>query len=91
MRAWEAAVKNAKWKASADVKQTFRNANWVHSLWVFDVNSDRVIADVKYESWFRIKENDEVKTITKQGVVYINEVFTHTEYDKWTAANRKGK
>jgi mRNA interferase HigB len=89
LSAWERAVKDAKWNTSADVKQTFRNADWVHSLWVFDVNSNRVIADVKYQSQFSIKENGETKLITKQGIVYINEVFTHTEYDKWTAAKRK--
>lgn len=89
MRAWEATVKSAKWMASADVKRTYRNANWVHSLWVFDVNSDRVIADVHYESQFTIEKNGEVQTITKQGILYINEVFTHTDYNTWTAANRK--
>lgn len=84
MRAWEAAVKTASWANPNDVKQTFRNADWVYSLWVFDINRNRLICDVKYS----------VSTAggtVIPGVIYIKHVFTHPEYDKWSAAMKKSK
>ncbi|MDP1650615.1 MAG: type II toxin-antitoxin system HigB family toxin [Rubrivivax sp.] len=80
MRAWEVAVKAAVWTCPNDVKQTFRNADWAHSLWIFDVNRNRIAASVNYQG------------TTRTGVVYIKEVLTHPEYDAWTVVmTKKGK
>jgi mRNA interferase HigB len=85
MRVWEAAVKAAKWASPSDVKGTFRNADWVQGLWVFDVNRYRIVADVQYE---RLSRQERMIP----GVVYIKEVMTHPEYDLWSQAiRRRGK
>jgi len=82
MRAWEALVKAASWRRPGDVKQTFRNADWANSLWVFDVNRDRVIADVRYQL---VRADGTVV----EGVVYIKHVLTHPQYDHWSASMRR--
>jgi mRNA-degrading endonuclease HigB of HigAB toxin-antitoxin module len=79
MRAWEATVKGASWTHSNDVKRTFRNADWVNQLWVFDVSRNRVIADVRYQ--FTTANGAVI-----EGIVYLKHVLTHPEYDKWTAS-----
>ncbi|HEX6708335.1 MAG TPA: type II toxin-antitoxin system HigB family toxin [Albitalea sp.] len=83
MLAWEGLVKSATWTCPNDVKRTFRNADWAHSLWIFDVSRNRIIGDVQYQ--FTTPQG-----IVIPAVVYIKEVLTHPEYDKWSAAmNRK--
>ena len=77
MLAWESIVKGATWTCPNDVKQTFRNADWVRALWIFDVSRDRIVADVRYQ---RITEEGYVA----EGIVYIRHVFTHPEYDAWS-------
>ena len=79
LRAWEVAVKNAAWSCSNDVKQTFRNADWVNSLWVFDVSRYRIIADVRYQ--FTLPSGTQIPA-----VLYIKSVLTHPEYDSWSAS-----
>lgn len=73
MREWIYLVRQADWKNSADVKQTFNTVNRVNSCFVFDVggNKYRIIAKVA----FRIR------------LVFIRNVLTHKEYDKdkWQA------
>lgn len=84
MRTWEATVKAAVWTCPNDVKQTYRDADWANSLWIFDINGYRIIAHVKYQL---ILAPDKVV----EGIVYIKNVFTHGEYDVWSAMMRKGK
>jgi len=83
MIAWEGLVKSATWTCPNDVKQTFRNADWVHSLWIFDVSRNRIIADVRYQY-------STPQGVVIPGVLYIKEVLTHPDYDKWSdTMNRK--
>ena len=83
LTAWERLVKSATWTCPNDVKRTFRNADWAHSLWIFDVSRNRIIADVRYQS-----STPEGKVFS--GVLYIKEVLTHPDYDKWSdTMNRK--
>ncbi len=84
MRSWEAAVKGAEWTCPNDVKLTFRNADWANQLWVFDVSRNRIVADVRYQ--FVTPSGAVIP-----GVIFLKEVFTHADYDKWSAANVKGK
>ena len=83
MKAWEALVKSATWASPNDVKRTFRNADWAHSLWIFDVSRNRIIADVRYQ--YLTSQGQVVP-----GILYIKEVLTHPDYDKWSdTINRK--
>ena len=76
-------MKSAGWTCPNDVKQTFRNADWANSIWVFDVSRNRIIADVRYQ--FTTADGTVV-----EGKVFLKHVFTHPEYDQWTA-NQYGK
>lgn len=74
LKTWYGAASRANWTCHNDIKQTFRSADRVGDLYVFNANSFRVIADVAFTT----------------GYVYIKHVFTHPEYDKWSEQNRKG-
>lgn len=74
LKNWHGVASHANWTCHNDVKQTFRSADKVRELYVFDVSNFRIVADVVF--------------ITRH--VYIKHVFTHPEYDKWSDQNRKG-
>jgi mRNA interferase HigB len=70
---WYSTVSRATWTCFADVRKTYRSADLVGDLVVFNVAQGcRVVADVVYQTRH----------------VYIKYVFTHGEYDKWTKSNR---
>jgi mRNA interferase HigB len=61
----------ADWNSFADVRETFRSADYVKNVVVFDVggNNYRLICSIDY--WSKR--------------VSILEVLTHSEYDRWKA------
>ena len=66
---WVAKVKKSDWKGFADVKQTFRSADYVgNQRYVFNIkgNTYRLVAVVKFSI----------------GFVYIRFVGTHDQYTK---------
>jgi mRNA interferase HigB len=72
--AWVKVVEKAKWEKSADVKATFNSVdNPGSTKYIFNLagNNFRIVAIVKI----------------KNGVVMVDKIMTHTEYDKWN----KGK
>jgi mRNA interferase HigB len=73
LSAWYTAVSHATWTCFADVKQSYRSADQVGELVVFDVGNYRVVADIAFTTRH----------------VYIKHVFTHPEYDRWSDENRK--
>lgn len=72
LAAWHSVVIHSSWSCFADIRQTYNSADVVGELVVFNVNSFRIVASVFYPGRH----------------LYIRHVFTHTEYDKWTKANR---
>ncbi len=71
---WAAVVESATWSKPAELKQTYRNASFVKEFVVFNVkgNDFRLVATASYKS----------------GVVTVERVMTHGEYDKWSASLR---
>jgi mRNA interferase HigB len=73
LEGWYTAVKNADWKTPADVRKTFRSADFYKNCTVFDIggNKYRLIAWVNYRTH----------------AVYIRAILTHNDYDKgkWKA------
>ena len=71
MQLWIRVVKAADWDTFSDVRETFNHSDIYGDCTIFDVggNNYRVIAKVRY----------------RKKIVFINEVLTHTEYDrkKW--------
>jgi mRNA interferase HigB len=67
---WYRIVKSASWNNFADVKQSWKNADVVEGLVVFDIghNKCRLIAFIGY----RIH------------VVFIRHIMSHVDYDKET-------
>ena len=68
---WIDVTKAAAWKSFAEVRKTFRSADYVKEQVVFDIggNNYRLIGSIDY---------------TAQRV-YVLEVMTHAEYDRWKA------
>jgi len=68
---WIDVTKAAVWKNFSDVRLTFRSADYVKDLVIFDVggNNFRLIALIDYPLQR----------------VHVLEVMTHTEYDRWQA------
>lgn len=65
---WYRATNRAQWSSLADVRQTFRSADLVGRLTVFNISKHRfrLITYIDY--------------INK--IVYIRSILTHAEYDK---------
>ena len=65
------ATKAAAWKSFAEVRETYRSADYVKEQVVFDVggNNYRLISSIDY-------------SLQR---VYVLEVMTHAEYDRWKA------
>ena len=68
LRSWFQAVKNARWQSPADVRATYRSADFVGNKVVFNIggNKYRLIAVIDFEGH----------------KVFLRHVLTHTEYDK---------
>ncbi|MES6424454.1 type II toxin-antitoxin system HigB family toxin [Cutibacterium acnes] len=68
---WIDVTKAAAWKSFAEVRETYRSADYVKEQVVFDIggNNYRLISSIDY-SLQRI---------------YVLEVMTHAEYDRWKA------
>lgn len=68
LETWFAIAKKAKWQNLAEVKGTFRSADLVGRVTVFNIkgNDYRLVVDINY----------------KTQIIYILEFYTHAEYDK---------
>jgi mRNA interferase HigB len=68
LRAWYRVAKHSSWPSFADVRGTYRSADWVGSRVVFDVggNKFRLVVAIRFD----------------RGIVYIRHVLTHAEYDR---------
>jgi mRNA interferase HigB len=71
LASWTDVTKAAAWKSFAQVRETFRSADYVKEQVVFDIggNNYRLISSIDYA--------------TQR--VYVLEVMTHAEYDRWQA------
>ena len=69
MQAWVTEVKHAHWKTPQDIKNRYRSADFL--------KNNRVIFDIKGNSYRLL-----VKVAYKTGVVFVEWIGTHGEYDK---------
>ena len=71
--AWYQIASKATWRNLAEVRQTFRHADAVGNKTVFNIkgNDYRLVVHILYD----------------KGIIYIQHVLTHAEYDKgaWRA------
>ena len=69
MRAWLKIVKKPTWRNLGDVQRDFNSADiaGVHTIFNIKKNTYRIIAAIHYN----------------RQRLYIREVFTHSEYDRW--------
>ncbi len=67
---WANATEALDWRTPADIRRTFRSADFVGGLTVFNIggNKYRLIAFVHY----------------RRKVVYIKRILTHKDYEKGT-------
>jgi mRNA interferase HigB len=72
---WRRLMKRGQFKDFNALKRVFASADYTKGLVVFDIggNNYRIVADVVY----------------KKGRVYIKEVLTHSDYDKWNKRRSK--
>ena len=75
--AWYRVARKSDFGTFSELKKAFNTAGYVAPYTVFDVggNSFRIITAIHYN----------------RQTLYIREVFTHAEYDRWTKAYRSGK
>ena len=73
MRAWLKITEKASWKSLADVRQSFNSADVVGVYTFFNIkgNTYRLITAIHYN----------------RKKVFIREVFTHAEYDRWNGSD----
>jgi mRNA interferase HigB len=69
MQAWVTEVKHAHWKTPQDIKNRYRSADFL--------KNNRVIFDIKGNSYRLL-----VKVAYHTGVVFVEWIGTHGEYDK---------
>jgi mRNA interferase HigB len=71
---WVQTIEKARWSSLADVTVTFNSADYVPPFVVFDLcgNKYRMAALVDFKS----------------GIVQIDEIMTHPEYDRWSKKRR---
>ena len=75
LSAWYHIVVEATFSDFASVRRTFNSADVVaRDFVVFNANSFRVVTAIHYNC----------------GKLYIRHVFTHAEYDRWSARLKKG-
>lgn len=78
LRDWFGNAELAEWKTPIDVKSTFPQTDFrPGGRAIFDIggNKFRVVARIDYEN----------------GIVRIEEVLDHKEYDAWNKQQRRGK
>ena len=77
LRPWHTIVEHTDFKDFDHIKEFFNSADYVPPYVVFDVagNNYRVVVVARY----RVKR------------IYVREVMTHAEYDKWCKLYRKGR
>ena len=77
MAAWFKVIKRATFPNFAAVRATFNSADLVGELVVFNVGGEgyRVVTAIHFN----------------RHTLYIRHVFTHAEYDRWSAKLRRGK
>lgn len=75
LSAWYRIVTEAKFGDFAGVRRTFNSADVVaRDFVVFNAISFRIVTAIRYN----------------RGKLYIRHVFTHAEYDRWSARLKKG-
>ena len=77
LRNWHTVAEHSRFVDFADLRQSFRSADYAAPCTVFDVggNDYRVIAIVRY----------------RDGKIFVRWVMSHREYDDWCKLYRKGK
>ena len=77
LRLWHSIVEHVEFRDFSHVREFFNSADYVPPYVVFDIagNNYRVVVLIRY----RFKK------------VFIQEVMTHREYDKWCKLYRQGK
>ena len=75
LRAWYTIVKRQEFESYQEIKAVFPSADRVEKFTIFDVggNNFRIVAAVHYN----------------RKKLYIREVFTHSDYDKWNKSKKK--
>ncbi len=71
LASWIDVTKAAVWKTLAQVRETYRSADYVKDQVVFDLgrNNYRLISTIDYSAQR----------------LYVLEIMTHAEYDRWKA------
>jgi len=77
LEAWYRLVNASSFDSLTDIKRTFNSADYVVPFIVFDVggNNFRLITVIHFN----------------RQKLYIRDVFTHAEYDRWNKTNRSNK
>ena len=77
MTAWFDVVEGAAFTHFAAVRSTFNSADTVRPYTIFNVGGDgyRVVTAIHYD----------------RQKLYIRHVYTHSEYERWSATIRRGK
>jgi mRNA interferase HigB len=77
LEAWFRLVKTSNYLNFNELKKTFNSVDWVTPYVVFDVggNNFRVVCAVHYD----------------RQKLYIRDVLTHAEYDRWSTSYRSKK
>lgn len=77
LAAWYRLIRAADFADFASLRRVFGSADYVPPYTVFDVggNKYRIVAAIHYN----------------RRKVYIRHVFTHAQYDRWSAAHRRTK
>ncbi len=86
LRAWHKVAKNSRWRNFAEVRQTFRDADYVEGYVIFNIrrNRYRLITIIHYS-----RERQGKRT---EGHIYIRSFLTHKQYDdrnNWDKGIRK--
>ena len=70
LAAWAKVVEGVEWAHIVDVRKTYKTADPVKGYVVFDIRNNRfrLITKINY----------------KMGVVALDRVLTHAEYDRWS-------
>ena len=70
VKAWVAEAKQARWHEPADVKERYPSASFLEG--------DRVVFNLKGNKYRLL-----VRVGYKSGIVRVQKMGTHAEYDKW--------
>jgi mRNA interferase HigB len=77
LEAWYRIVRDSNFANFVEIKHTFNSADYVSPYVVFDLggNNFRVISVIHFN----------------RQKLYVREVLTHSEYDRWSKSNRSKK